>query len=91
MNARQPGIEKNRRIEDLHDPRLKTLLDDLVGDNAASRSTADLDVAHRTLAASPESGRAKGRTRGWRWRRTRHRWPWDVAEVAEKGGGRRFS
>ena len=57
MNVKQPGIEKNRRIEDLHDLRLKTLLDDLVGDNAASRPTADLDVGHRTLAASPGGGR----------------------------------
>ena len=30
MNVKQPGMEKNRSIEDLHDLRLKTLLGDLV-------------------------------------------------------------
>ena len=63
MNVRQPGIEKNRRIDDLHDLRLKTLLDDLVGDNAATRPTAGLDVDHRTLTASQENGRLTRRVR----------------------------
>ena len=60
LNAGQPGIEKSRRIEDLHDLRLKTLLDDLVDDNAASRPTADLDV---TLTASQENERLTRRVR----------------------------
>ena len=59
MNARQPGVERVRSIDDLHHLRLKAL----VGDDAASRSTADLDVAHRTLAASPGSGRLTRRMR----------------------------
>ena len=77
MNVRQPGMEKSRRIYDLHDLRLKTLLDDLVGDNAASRSTADLDVGPRTLAAQPgerkadpaDAGGAGPDTAGWGMRR----------------------
>ena len=60
MAKERGGRDRSESAGDLHDLRLKTLLDDLVGDNAASRSTADLDVGHRTLAASPESGRAKG-------------------------------
>ena len=88
MNAGQPGIEKSRGIDDLNALRLKTLLDDLVGDNAASRRTAGLDVAPRTLTASPENERP---TRRMRWRRTGHRWPGDVAEVAGTGEGWRLS
>ena len=84
-------MEKNRRIGDLHDLRLKTLLDGLVGDNAASRSTAGLDVGPRTLAANLDSGRADGRPGGCRWRWTGHCWLGDVAEVAATGGGRRLS
>ena len=44
MDVRQPGMEKSGSIDDLHDLRLKTLLDDLLGDDAASRSRADLDA-----------------------------------------------
>ena len=63
MNVRQPGMKKSRRIDDLHDLRLKTLLNDLVGDNVVTRSTAGLDVGHRTLAASPENERLNRRMR----------------------------
>ena len=55
MNVRQPGVEKSRSIDDQHLLRLVALLDDLVGDNAVTKPTPDLDVGHRTLAASPES------------------------------------
>ena len=53
MNAGQPGMEKSRSIDDLHRLRLWALLDDLVGDNALTRPTADLDADHRTLMVSP--------------------------------------
>ena len=56
MNAGQPGTEKSLGIDDLHRLRLVTMLDDLVGDNAASRSTADLDADHGTLTVSPGIG-----------------------------------
>ena len=57
MNAGQQGMEKSRRTDDLHDLRLKTLLDDLVGDNALSRPTAGLDVGQGTLTATLGSER----------------------------------
>ena len=57
MNVRQPGMEKSRRTDDLHRLRLMALLDDLVGDNAVNRPTADLDAGQRTLAASTDSER----------------------------------
>ena len=63
MNAGQPGTEKSLGMDGLHRLRLVALLDDLVGDNAASRSTEGLDLGHRTLAASPENKRLTRRTR----------------------------
>lgn len=63
MNVRQPGIEKSRRTDDLHRLRLMALLDELVRKNAVSRSTADLDVDHGKLTASPGSGRLTLRMR----------------------------
>ena len=88
MNVRQPGMGKSRRIYDLHDLRLKTLLDDLVGDNAASRPTAGLDVDRRTLAASPENERL---TRRMRVAPDRALLAGDVSEVAGRGGVWRLS
>lgn len=87
MNAGQPGMEKSRSIDDQHLLRLMALLDDLVGKNAASRSTAHLDVDHRTLTAR----RRKGSPGVCGWCRTGHRWPGDVSEVAGRGEGRRLS
>ena len=54
---------KSRSIDDLHRLRLMALLDGLVRENVASRSTANLDVDHRTLTANLESGRLARRMR----------------------------
>ena len=58
-----PGIDKSKSIEDLHHLRLMALLDELVRDRGARKAAADLDVDHRTLAASLESGRLTRRMR----------------------------
>ena len=58
-----PAIDKSRSIEDLHHLRLMALLDELVRDRGARKAAADLDVDHRTLAASLESGRLTRRMR----------------------------
>ena len=58
-----PGIDKSKSIEDLHHLRLMALLDELVRDKGARKAAADLDVDHRTLAASLESGRLTRRMR----------------------------
>ena len=50
-------------IEDLHHLRLMALLDELVRDKGPRRAAADLDVDHRTLTASMESGRLSRRMR----------------------------
>ena len=59
-----PGIDRSKSIEDLHHLRLMALLDELVRDKGARKAAADLDVDHRTLAASLESGRLTRRMRG---------------------------
>ena len=58
-----PGIDRSKSIEDLHHLRLMSLLDELVRDKGARKAAADLDVDHRTLAASLESGRLTRRMR----------------------------
>ena len=58
-----PGIDRSKSIEDLHHLRLMALLDELVRDKGARKAAADLDVDHRTLAASLESGRLTRRMR----------------------------
>ncbi len=63
MNARQPGIDRSKVTKDLHYLRLMALPDELVRENAVSRSTANLHVDHRTLTARPESGRLTRRMR----------------------------
>ncbi len=63
MAKERAGRNRSESAGDLHDLRLKTLLDDLVGDNAATRPTARLDVGQRTLAASQESERLIRRMR----------------------------
>ncbi len=55
MNARQPGIVQSKNIDGLHHLWLMTPPDELVREIAASRSTANLHVDHRTLTASLES------------------------------------
>ena len=63
MASERPGIERSKSIEDLHHLRLMALLDELVRDKGARKAAADLDVDHRTLAASLESGRLTRRMR----------------------------
>ena len=63
MAKEQGGIDKSKSIEDLHHLRLMALLDELVRDKGARRAAADLDVDHRTLTASLESGRLSRRMR----------------------------
>ena len=58
-----PGIDRSKSIEDLHHLRLMALLDELVRDKGARKAAQDLDVDHRTLAASLESGRLTRRMR----------------------------
>ena len=103
MNSGQPGMEKSREIDDLHRLRLVAHLNDLVGDNALSRSAAGLDADHRTLAPSPKSERVTRRMRavlddnqgqaelpGNAAPAAEGAEPGDVAKVAATGG-RRFS
>ena len=63
MASERPGIDRSKSIEDLHHLRLMALLDELVRDKGARKAAADLDVDHRTLAASLESGRLTRRMR----------------------------
>ena len=58
-----PGIDRSKAIEDLHHLRLMALLDELVRDKGVRKAAADLDVDHRTLAVSLESGRLTRRMR----------------------------
>ena len=59
-----PGIERSKSIEDLHHLRLMALLDELVrGTRERARRRRNLDVDHRTLTASMESGRLTRRMR----------------------------
>ena len=61
MDARQPGagpgIEESTNIEDLRHLRLMAPPDELVREDPAIRSTADLHIDHRTLTARTEGGR----------------------------------
>ena len=63
MTTERPGIHRSESIEDLHHLRLMALLDELVRDKGPRQAAADLDVDHRTLAASLESGRLTRRMR----------------------------
>ena len=63
MATEQGGIDKSKSIEDLHHLRLMALLEELVQDKGPRRAAADLDVDHRTLTASLESGRLTRRMR----------------------------
>ncbi len=58
-----PGIDRSKSIEDLHHLRLMALLDEQVRDKGPRQAAADLDVDHRTLTASLESGRLTRRMR----------------------------
>ncbi len=63
MAKEQGGIDRSESIEDLHHLRLMALLDDLVRDKGPRRAAKDLDVDHRTLAASLETGQLSRRMR----------------------------
>ena len=63
MTAERPGIHRSESIEDLHHLRLMALLDELVRDKGPRQAAADLDVDHRTLTASLESGQLTRRMR----------------------------
>ena len=63
MTTETPGIHRSESIEDLHHLRLMALLDELVRDKGPRQAAADLDVDHRTLTASLESGRLTRRMR----------------------------
>ena len=63
MAREQGGIDRSESIEDLHHLRLMALLDELVRDKGPRRVASDLDVDHRTLTSSLESGRLSRRMR----------------------------
>ena len=63
MTTETPGIHRSESIEDLHHLRLMALLDELVRDKGPRQAAADLDVDHRTLTASLESGQLARRMR----------------------------
>ena len=63
MTTERPGIDRSESIEDLHHLRLMALLDELVRDKGPRQAAADLDVDHRTLTASLESGQLTRRMR----------------------------
>ena len=63
MAADRPVIHHSKSIEDLHHLRLMALLDELVRNKGPRQAAADLDVDHRTLSASLESGQLTRRMR----------------------------
>ena len=63
MTTKRPGIHRSDSIEDLHHLRLMALLDELVRDKGPRQAAADLDVDHRTLTASLDSGQLTRRMR----------------------------
>ena len=63
MAADRPVIQHSKSIEDLHHLRLMALLDELVRNKGPRQAAADLDVDHRTLSASLESGQLTRRMR----------------------------
>ena len=64
MSDGKPLFEKSRSIEDVQQLRLLVLLDETVRDKGIMQAAQDLNVDHRTLAASLESGRLSRRMRG---------------------------
>ena len=59
-----PLFEKSRGIEDVQELRLLVLLEELVRDKGIMQAAQDLNVDHRTLAVSLETGRLSRRMRG---------------------------
>ena len=64
MSAGGPLFEKSRSIEDLQQMRLLVLLEETVRDKGVMRAAQDLNVDHRTVAVSLETGRLSRRMRG---------------------------
>ena len=64
MSDGRPLFEKSGSIEDVQQLRLLVLLDETVRDKGIMQAAQDLNVDHRTLAASLESGRLSRRMRG---------------------------
>ena len=64
MSAGGPLFEKSRSIEDVQQMRLLVLLEETVRDKGIMRAAQDLNVDHRTLAVSLETGRLSRRMRG---------------------------
>ena len=64
MRKREPVFEKSRSVQDMQHMRLMALLGELVRDKGVMRAAEALDVDHRTLTASLESGRLSRRMRG---------------------------
>ena len=64
MSDGRPMFEKSKSVEDVQQLRLLVLLDETVRDKGIMRAAQDLNVDHRTLAASLESGKLSRRMRG---------------------------
>ncbi len=64
MSDGKPLFEKSKSIEDVQQLRLLVLLDETVRDKGVMQAAQDLNVDHRTLAASLESGKLSRRMRG---------------------------
>ena len=63
MKSREPVFEKSRSVEDMQHMRLMALLGELVRDKGVMRAAEALDVDHRTLTSSLESGNLSRRMR----------------------------
>ena len=64
MSAGGPLFEKSRSIEDLQQMRLLVLLDETVRDKGIMQAAQDLNVDHRTVTVSLETGKLSRRMRG---------------------------
>ena len=63
MKSREPVFEKSRSVEDMQHMRLMALLGELVRDKGVMKAAEALDVDHRTLTSSLESGNLSRRMR----------------------------
>ena len=63
MRTREPIFDKSRSVEDLERMRLMALLRELARDKGVKEAAQALDVDHRTLVSSLESGKLTRRMR----------------------------
>ena len=63
MRTGEPILEKSRSVGDLQHTRLMALLSELMRDKGPREAAQELDIDHRTLTASLESGRLSKRVR----------------------------